>query len=527
MTQILTSGSRRARRTLCAWGRVALLAAATGAAACASTASRPGPPAPDRYANIDEYLAARQKLIAEDRATRMGAALSLTPAEEAANRRLLTLKEAEFKRTRGYFPPAHSFLDDRTKRVIAESPVFEVMKHLPKGGLLHVHGGALGDFRWLVSTFTYRPDCYMYVGTDGTIPNGALRIFAAPPGEGWRTVIELRAAAPDVAAFDERLYRSITFGEDELKSQDIWHDFSTIFRRASGLTGDPSLRAEYWRNTLLSVLDDNIQYVESRSSTIEDAVVQQVRTRDPEFTVKFIAASERSANHSEVAADLAEATELRLEEPDRMIGIDFVEEEDRTNSNLYYVPDILAARQAAARRGVSLPLYLHSGETNWTENENVYDAVLLGAVRIGHGLALFKHPRLMEIVKARGIAVEVCPISNQLLGYVSDLRTHPAILYMNAGLPIVLSTDDPAIFRQTLSHDYYEAFMAWGLDLRSLKQLAMNSLLYSAMDPEEKRHALAVWEQRWATFIAWLNQQPESGAGDGGSGRPLTGDRRP
>ena len=141
------------------------------------------------------------------------------------------------------------------------------MKHLPKGGLLHVHGGALGDFRWLVSTFTYRPDCYMYGGTDGTIPNGTLRRFDTPPGAGWRTVAELRAAAPDAAAFDERLYRSITFGEEELKSQDIWQDFSTIFQRASGLTGDPSLREEYWRNTLLSVLDDNIQYVESRSSS--------------------------------------------------------------------------------------------------------------------------------------------------------------------------------------------------------------------------------------------------------------------
>ena len=68
--------------------------------------------------------------------------------------------------------------------------------------------------------------------------------------------------------------------------------------------------------------------------------------------------------------------------------------------------------------------------------------------------------------------------------------------------------------------------MAWGLDLRSLKQLAMNSLLYSAMDPDEKRHALAVWEQRWVAFIAWLNQQPETQVDDG-SGRTLTGDRRP
>ena len=178
--------------------------------------------------------------------------------------------------------------------------------------------------------------------------------------------------------------------------------------------------------------------------------------------------------------------------------------------------ELLEARQEAARRGLTLPLYLHSGESNRAENENLYDAILLGASRIGHGVALFKHPRLMELVKERGIAVEVCPLSNQMLGYVPDLRNHPAVLYINAGLPVVLSTDDPAIMRHSLSHDFYVAFMAWGLDLRSLKQLAMNSLIYSSLSPDEKRAALAVWETRWQAFVAWVNQ--ESGIRDQGSG---------
>jgi len=48
--------------------------------------------------------------------------------------------------------------------------------------------------------------------------------------------------------------------------------------------------------------------------------------------------------------------------------------------------------------------------------------------------------------------------------------------------------------------------MAWGLDLKDLKQLAMNSLLYSAMSPEEKRRALASWKGRWEVFVEWLNE---------------------
>jgi adenosine deaminase CECR1 len=103
------------------------------------------------------------------------------------------------------------------------------------------------------------------------------------------------------------------------------------------------------------------------------------------------------------------------------------------------------------------------------------------------------------------MAIEVCPISNQVLGYVADLRSHPAGLYINSGLPVVICPDDPGIWKCTLSYDFYEAFMAWGLDLKCLKQLAMNSLVYSAMDPEEKERALVFWRKKWAEFISWLN----------------------
>ena len=491
-----------------------------GVAVVTSCASRAAPAAaPERYGNAAEYRAARERLIQEDRGRRLGAGLVLTAAEEAANQRLMALKQAELQRTRDYFPPAHSFLRERTKQTMAESPVMEVMRRLPKGGVLHAHGGALGDFRWLVSHVTYRPDCYMFVGTGAAVPRGALRLADASPGEGWRLVRELRAEAPDAAAFDAEIYRSITLGEEDLAAPDIWIEFSTIFRRVGALVSHPSVGPDYWRNLLAALIDENVQYLESRSTSIDQAIIRDMRGRDRAFGVKFIAAAGRSATRERLAQVLKAVVDQRATNPDRVAGFDLVEEEDRTNTNLFYVEELLAARQEAARRGVPLPLYLHSGESNWAENENLYDAILLGASRIGHGVALFKHPRLMEIVKERDIAVEVCPLSNQMLGYVPDLRNHPAVLYINAGLPVVLSTDDPAIMRHSLSHDFYVAFMAWGLDLRSLKQLAMNSLIYSAMSADEKRAALAAWETRWQAFVAWVNQESgvrsqESGARD-------------
>ena len=45
------------------------------------------------------------------------------------------------------------------------------------------------------------------------------------------------------------------------------------------------------------------------------------------------------------------------------------------------------------------------------------------------------------------------------------------------GIPIVLSGDDPALFGyDEVTVDWYEAYMAWGLNLGDLKKLALNSL---------------------------------------------------
>ncbi len=121
---------------------------------------------------------------------------------------------------------------------------------------------------------------------------------------------------------------------------------------------------------------------------------------------------------------------------------------------------------------------------------------------MGHGFNLFRFPTVEERLKKHGVAVEVCPISNQLLRYVSDLRMHPAAGYLRRGVPCVLSNDDPGIFgNDGLSYDFWVATLAWELDLRALKQLALNSLQYSGMTDGEKRTALGVWQQQWD---AWL-----------------------
>jgi adenosine deaminase CECR1 len=459
----------------------------------------------ERYQGADDYMKARKRLIQAELAMRIDAGIKLAPEEEEANRRLMLLKQEEIERTREYFPPAHSFLESKTRQLIDQSPILEIMKRLPKGGILHGHGFAMGDFYWLVKHASYLQNCYIYQGKEEPPRKGSMRISMEPPGDGWLLVGDLRKAADNVEEFDEELCRSVTLGEEDLGLPDTWAEFRKCFARSTGLFSD-----EIWdgfcRKMLRDMITENVQYVETRGGVGGQKIIEEIQRDNPEFMVKYIFASRRSAPRERIGEDLNQVLDERATSPGLIIGFDLTEEEDKEHTNLFFINELLEARNKAEQSNITLPLYLHSGESNWTENENVLDAILLDAKRIGHGIALFKHPLLLQIAKERGIAIEVCPISNQVLGYVADLRNHPAVLYINSGLPVVICPDDPGIWKCTFSHDFYAAFMAWGLDLRCLKQLAMNSLIYSAMDSEEKERALEFWQKKWAEFIIWLKE---------------------
>lgn len=126
-------------------------------------------------------------------------------------------------------------------------------------------------------------------------------------------------------------------------------------------------------------------------------------------------------------------------------------------------------------------------------------------MRIGHGFSLIKHPILLNMVKKRGIAVEVSPISNQILGLVSDLRNHPGSFFISQDLPIVICNDDPGFWNSKgVSYDFYYALMSFASytsGLRTLKQLVWNSIKYSVLSATEKHNAYIKLQEQWNRFI--------------------------
>jgi len=102
-----------------------------------------------------------------------------------------------------------------------------------------------------------------------------------------------------------------------------------------------------------------------------------------------------------------------------------VNEEDYTAQIQEFMPQILAAQMDETSPTYKMPTFCHAGETHDKNVHNLHDAVMLNTKRIGHGFQLFLFPNLVDECIKREICVEVCPLSNMVLGYTYDLRNHP------------------------------------------------------------------------------------------------------
>ncbi|KAG7320182.1 hypothetical protein KOW79_016035 [Hemibagrus wyckioides] len=427
-----------------------------------------------------------------------------------------------------HFPPAMHFF--KAKPYIQKSPVFKLLQKMPKGAILHIHSSAQVSVDWLVMNVTYRPHCYVCFTRTGHVQFvfSARQPFQRLGCSPWNLLEKLRATMSDVPAFDKSLMRNLTlFTEDPdvtYPTQDeVWNRFEQIFTSISGLiTYAPVFKDNLYQG-FLQLYSDNIMYMELRtglSQTYElDGTVhnrdwsiqtyknltEQFKLEHPDFIgMRIIVSVHRTQNLSTVKQAVKDTIEMQKRYPEVIAGFDLVGREDGGNSIWYYRDALSVPTQVKAK----LSYFFHAGETDLFGTDvdrNVLDALLFNTTRIGHGFALAHHPLAKELSRKMGVPVEVCPISNQVLKLVSDLRNHPAAVLMAEGHPMVVSSDDPTLFGTAgLSYDFYEVFVGIGglsASVGTLKELAMNSIRYSSLPPVLKENAMALWQQKWNKFI--------------------------
>ncbi len=177
------------------------------------------------------------------------------------------------------------------------------------------------------------------------------------------------------------------------------------------------------------------------------------------------------------------------EGPGTVVGFGLSNDERRGDTT-EFAPAFEIARRAG------LALVPHAGELLGPAHvEQTLES--LRPDRLGHGIRSAEDPRVVELVAASGVALEVCPGSNVSLGVYSAPEEVPLRQLLDAGIPVALGADDPLLFGTRLADQYALVRDVLGFSDTDLAALARGSLQASRA-PEQVRTAAH------ADIDAWL-----------------------
>ena len=143
---------------------------------------------------------------------------------------------------------------------------------------------------------------------------------------------------------------------------------------------------------------------------------------------------------------------------------------------------------------MGLKLSIHAGEVSGPQD--VYDALDHTPQRIGHGIRSALDPTLMQELIRRDVALEVCPVSNECTGAVPRLADHPLPRLIQSGVPLTLSSDDPAMFHTSVSREYEVAHEVLGVDTPTLVKIAREGFKRGFMDEGTRSELLAEFDKQ-------------------------------
>jgi adenosine deaminase len=145
-----------------------------------------------------------------------------------------------------------------------------------------------------------------------------------------------------------------------------------------------------------------------------------------------------------------------------------------------------AAMDFAYEKG--MPITVHAGEAGGADNcVKAVDAY--HARRIGHGYHLLDDPAAYKRLKACGIHLECCPTSSMLTKAVSGEDgwcKHPIRRYLDDGMSMSLSTDDPMVFDIDFRGEMDIAVTKMGFSLEDIRTCTTNAINAAFCDDKHK-----------------------------------------
>ena len=464
------------------------------------------------------------------------------------------------------------------RRTVETTKSWQIVRRMPKGALLHAHFDAMIDTDWLIDqvlategmvmmahqglssaearenafiSFQYTkttPKDFTSIWSDNYLDKQLVPVKAAADTypkdgkNGFRTWLESRCAITQEESLNHH------HGVDA-----IWRKFQSTFPiLGSMIFYEPIFRVAVQR-LLHQLLEDGLRWVDFRIAFVfkyrRENHDEPEATYDEFFNVfreevkkfqateegkrfwgcRFIWTTLRRLGKKEIVESMKQCISMKSAHPDLIAGFDLVGQEDMGRSLADLTPELFWFRKRCVENQVDLPFFFHAGECLGDGDEtdqNLFDAILLGTRRIGHGFSLYKHPLLMEMVKQKKILVESCPISNEVLRLTSSIKAHPMPALLAKGVTVALCNDDPVVLghgRNGVTHDFWQALQGWdNLGLEGLGSLAENSVRYAAYTPDQitkewnkdikdgvfgdgiRASRLRDWSAEWNKFCEWI-----------------------
>lgn len=322
--------------------------------------------------------------------------------------------------------------------------------------------------------FTKLPKTELHIHMEGSIPVEALfelvkkhnRLDEAPTVDHVRKRYEF----DDFAHFLDVYKWTVSF----LKSAD---DYEFVaYEVAKTLVSQ-----NVWFTEVMVGLSNSVAYGHHDPVEIVRAAWRGFKAAEAEFGIRIRIQVATSRDHG------ADFSVERLRDIEPLLGeVDICAFNMGGSEHVHPLPQYKKVFDLAHDMG--LKVSLHAGEVS--SPQDIYDAIDLNVERIGHGIRAALDPQLMDILRDKHIPLEVCPVSNECTGAVKKLADHPLQRLIDFGLPLTLSSDDPAMFHTSVTNEYHVAHGLLGVDCTTLVKLARNGFEYGFMEESERKKML-------------------------------------
>ena len=199
--------------------------------------------------------------------------------------------------------------------------------------------------------------------------------------------------------------------------------------------------------------------------------------RELDMKVGYIAITSRNLGPDSCVKTVDWAIRHRKE----ILGVDLADGEE-FHPIREFVKPVMKAKEAG------LKVTVHSGEN--TPASSVVETIhAVNPDRIGHGIHIIEDRSAVELVKARGITLEVNPWSNYLTNSVRRIEEHPLKRLFDLGVKVTINSDDPEVLETNLNNEYRIAHEVLGMSLKEIV-VCNRFAVEASFLPKEKKQAV-------------------------------------